>query len=122
MKYSRSLGWREASEIAKAALIECCVDNSKDPVKFKNDLKNIANTTLSSKILGHGYAGFFSDLAVDAVLRLKGNTDLQMIHVIKKLGGGLEDSFLDSGFILEKKIGVGQPKSMLPLILRTFSW
>lgn len=62
--------------------------------------------------MGHGYAGFFSDLAVDAVLRLKGNTDLQMIHIIKKLGAGLEDSFLDSGFILEKKIGVGQPKSM----------
>lgn len=103
-------GWREASEVAKEALSACCVDNSKDPVKFKNDLKNIANTTLSSKILGHGYAGFFSDLAVDAVLRLKGNTDLQMIHIIKKLGAGLEDSFLDSGFILEKKIGVGQPK------------
>jgi chaperonin GroEL (HSP60 family) len=50
-------------------------------------------------------------LAVDAVLRLKGNTDLQMIHIIKKLGAGLEDSFLDDGFILEKKIGVGQPKS-----------
>jgi len=103
-------GWREASEVAKAALLGCCVDNSKDPVKFRTDLKNIANTTLSSKILGHGYKNFFSDLAVDAVLRLKGSTNLQMIHIIKKLGSGLEDSFLDSGFILEKKIGVGQPK------------
>jgi hypothetical protein len=59
---------------------------------------------------------------VNAVLRLKGNTDLQMIHIIKKLGGGLEDSFLDSGFILEKKIGVGQPKRMLISILFLFQF
>jgi len=44
------------------------------------------------------------------VRRLKGSTDLTMIHIIKKIGGSLEDSFLDEGFILEKKIGVGQPK------------
>ena len=28
----------------------------------------------------------------------------------KKAGGSLKDSFLDEGFILDKKIGVGQPK------------
>jgi len=96
-------GWREACEVAKKTLLNSCVDNSKDPVKFKADLINIALTTLSSKILGHGYKDFFANLAVDAILRLKGNTDLHMINIIKKLGGGLEDSFLDSGFILEKK-------------------
>jgi len=47
---------------------------------------------------------------VDAVLRLKGNPSLEMIHVIKKPGGTLRESFLDEGFILDKKIGVGQPK------------
>jgi len=30
--------------------------------------------------------------------------------MIKKSGGSLKDSYLDEGFILEKKIGVGQPK------------
>jgi T-complex protein 1 subunit beta len=35
-----------------------------------------------------------------------------MIHIIKKAGGALQDSFLDDGFILEKKIGVGQPKRL----------
>jgi len=30
--------------------------------------------------------------------------------VIQKVGGSIGDSFLDEGFILEKKIGVGQPK------------
>jgi hypothetical protein len=44
------------------------------------------------------------------VLRLKGNPSLEMIHVIKKPGGTLRESFLDEGFILDKKIGVGQPK------------
>jgi len=54
----------------------------------------------------------FAKMAVDAVMRLKGSTNLEMIHVIKKAGGALQDSFLDDGFILEKKIGVGQPKRL----------
>jgi T-complex protein 1 subunit beta len=49
-------------------------------------------------------------MAVDAVLRLKGSTNLDSIQIIKKCGGSLRDSFLDEGFILDKKIGVGQPK------------
>lgn len=49
-------------------------------------------------------------MAVDAVLRLKGSTNLDMIHYIKQVGGSLSDSFLDEGFVLNKKIGVGQPK------------
>jgi T-complex protein 1 subunit beta len=75
-------------------------------------LFKIAKTTLSSKILGQSVSSIehFAKLAVEAVLRLKGGTNLEMIHIIKKIGGSLEDSFLDEGFILEKKIGVGQPK------------
>jgi T-complex protein 1 subunit beta len=80
-------------------------------------LFNIAKTTLSSKVLGHGYKDFFAHLAVDAVLRLKGSTNLDMIHIIKKIGGTLSDSFLDEGFILEKTIGVGQPKRMYILVM-----
>ena len=41
---------------------------------------------------------------------LKGSTNLESIQIIKKAGGSLKDSFLDKGFILDKKIGVGQPK------------
>ena len=41
-----------------------------DPVKFRQDLVNIARTTLSSKVLSQD-KGYFSNLAVDAVLRLK---------------------------------------------------
>ena len=35
---------------------------------------------------------------------------MDAIHLIKKTGGSLKDSYLDEGFILEKKIGVGCPK------------
>jgi T-complex protein 1 subunit beta len=47
---------------------------------------------------------------VDAVLRLKGSTDLEHIQIIKKVGGKLTDSYLDEGFILDKQIAVNSPK------------
>ncbi len=37
---------------------------------------------------------------------------MDSIHIIKKNGGSLRDSYLEEGFILEKKIGVGQPKRL----------
>lgn len=52
----------------------------------------------------------FARIAVDAILRLKGSGNLEAIHIIKKAGGTMLDSYLDEGFILQKKIGVGQPK------------
>lgn len=57
---------------------------------------NIARTTLSSKILDH-HRDHFAKLAVEAVLRLKSSGDLNAIQIIKKLGGGMVDSFLDEG-------------------------
>ena len=61
---------------------------------FRKDLINIARTTLSSKILT-AYKEKFSELAVDAVLRLKKSGNLEAIQIIKKLGGKLSDSYLD---------------------------
>jgi len=101
-------GWREATEAARAALLAIAENHTVDKDRFKKDLLDIAKTTLSSKILAHD-KDHFANLAVDAVLRLKGG-DLESIIFIKKQGGSLKDSFLDEGFILEKKIGVGQPK------------
>ena len=69
---------------------------SSDEVKFRQDLMNIAGTTLSSKLLTH-HKDHFTKLAVEAVLRLKGSGNLEAIHVIKKLGGSLADSYLDEG-------------------------
>lgn len=69
---------------------------SNDSSRFQEDLLNIARTTLSSKLLTH-HKDHFARLAVDAVIRLKGSGNLDAIHVIKKLGGGLTDSYLDEG-------------------------
>merc|ERR1719507_2337155 len=78
---------------------------------FREDLMNIARTTLSSKILAQ-HKDFFSKLAVDAVLRLKGSGNLDAIQIIKIQGGSLMDSFLDAGFLLNKKPGLHQPKRL----------
>ena len=96
-------GFRIASEAALRALVSAAQDHSADKDAFRNDLLNIARTTLSSKVLSQD-KDYFANLAVDAVLRLNGSTNLENIQIIKKLGGKLTDSYLDEGFILDKKI------------------
>ena len=46
------------------------------------------------------------------VLRLKGSDNLDYIQLLKKPGGQLGDSYLAEGFVLDKKIGIGQPKRL----------
>ncbi len=102
-------GYRIASTAALKALEKIAVDHSKNEQAFRQDLEAIARTTLSSKVLSQD-RDQFSKLAVDAVLKLGGSTDLTHIQIIKKAGGKLKDSYLDEGFILDKKFGVNQPK------------
>lgn len=104
-------GWRNATNVATEALKNAAMDNSADFDRFREDLLNIARTTLSSKILSQ-HKEHFSKLAVDAVLRLKGSGNLSAIQVIKKRGATLADSFLDDGFLLDKKPGVHQPQKI----------
>lgn len=82
--------------MARKALEGSTLDNSKNQESFREDLMNIARTTLSSKILQQ-HKDLYSKLAVDAVLRLKGSCNLDAIQIIKKLGGSLADSYLDEG-------------------------
>lgn len=120
-------GWRKATQAAREALREAAADHrwdwswktpepfmsqsrrtyvclicrplglhSNDPARFQEDLLNISRTTLSSKLLTH-HKDHFAQLAVNAVMRLKGSGNLEAIHVIKKLGGSLTDSYLDEG-------------------------
>lgn len=86
----------------KLLLLPCLRSN--DPARFQEDLLNIARTTLSSKLLTH-HKDHFSKLAVDAVMRLKGSGNLEAVHVIKKLGGSLTDSYLDQGETPEPQWG-----------------
>ncbi|CAM9976567.1 unnamed protein product, partial [Ectocarpus fasciculatus] len=102
-------GWRLATAAARRVLAASAEDNGKDDAKFREDLYNIAKPTLSSKLLTHE-KDRFADLAVNAVLRLKGSGNLDYIQIIKMPGGSLKESYLEEGFILDKKIGVGQPK------------
>ncbi|ODQ63872.1 hypothetical protein NADFUDRAFT_83964 [Nadsonia fulvescens var. elongata DSM 6958] len=102
-------GYRIASKAALESLEKAAVDNSGDPELFRRDLIAIAKTTLSSKVLSQDKE-HFAELAVNAVLRLKGSTNLEHIQIIKKVGGKLSDSYLDEGFLLPKKFGVNQPK------------
>lgn len=120
-------GYRIASQVALEALEKSAVDNgyailshphlfltktcSADKEKFKQDLTNIARTTISSKVLAQDKQ-YFAELAVDAVLRLQGSTDLDHIQIIKKVGGKLRDSYLDSGFILDKSISTNCSKRL----------
>ena len=82
-------GYREACNVARKRLEDRASNNAGDAAAFRRDLVNIAKTTLSSKILTHD-KDHFAELAVDAVLRLKGSTDLEAIHIIKKPGGTLK--------------------------------
>lgn len=104
-------GYRIALEAARAKLESISFDNGKDYEKLRADLIKIAQTTLSSKLLKHE-KNHFSELAVDAVLRLQGRPNLDYIQVLKKQGGAINESYLEPGFILEKRIGVGMPKTL----------
>ncbi|PVU98695.1 hypothetical protein BB559_001349 [Furculomyces boomerangus] len=104
-------GYRKATECARKALETIASDSSDDPIKFRTDLINIAKTTLSSKVLAVDKEKF-ANICVDAVLKLNKSTNLESIQIIKQSGGKITDSYLDDGFILNKKIGVNQPKSI----------
>ncbi|QEL62192.1 T-complex protein 1 subunit beta [Candidozyma auris] len=94
-------GYRIARDTAVEALNKVAINNAGNAEKFRADLVNIAKTTLSSKILAQD-KHHFAELAVDAILRLKGSTNLNNIQIIKR----------PVGFILEKKFGINQPKKV----------
>jgi len=104
-------GYRKAVECAREALLRNSIDHSADPEKLRAALINIAETTLSSKILS-SHKQQFAELAVNAVMRIKNSSDLASIQIVKKVGGSLSDSYLEEGFVLDKRIGVGQPKRL----------
>lgn len=104
-------GFRIARTAAVKALENVAVDNATNKDRFRADLIDIAQTTLSSKILSQDKAQF-AELAVSAVLRLKGSTNLDHIQIIKKAGGRMSDSYLEEGFLLEKRFGINQPKKI----------
>ena len=57
-----------------------------------------------------GCTKVFAQVILLNLCLLQGSGNLDAIQISKKLGAGLEDSYLDEGFLLDKKIGVNQPK------------
>ncbi|KAJ1476641.1 chaperonin Cpn60/TCP-1 family, partial [Baffinella frigidus] len=105
-------GWRIALKPACAGARSHGVSSDLERVVHPSQiLFKIAKTTLSSKIVQNEHDQF-ANMCVDAVLRLKGSGNLENIQILKKCGGSMRDSFIADGFILDKKIGVGQPKRM----------
>lgn len=102
-------GYRLARDRARETLIKIAFNNKDDKDQFRQDLVNIAMTTLSSKLLTHEKE-FFANIVVDSVLRFKEGANLESIKIIKKIGGCLKDSFLSDGLILEKTISTGSDK------------
>jgi len=103
-------GWRLALKAARDALEAAAWDIAGEDEAFKAMLFKIAKTTLSSKIV-HNEHDQFAQMCVDAILRIRSSgCHLESIQILKKCGGSMRDSFLAEGFILDKKIGVGQPK------------
>ena len=98
-------GWR----LAHRDLAPASSTHGQRQRRARSELMQIAMTTLSSKLVYHEKE-YFAALAVDAVLRLKGSGNLDHIHVLKKPGGSMRDSYLADGFIIDKRLGVGQPR------------
>lgn len=71
-------GFRRAADVARAQLEAMAVDHSADKAAFRQDLLRIAETTLSSKVL-YQDKHYFAEMAVDAVMKLKGSTHLEQI-------------------------------------------
>ena len=79
----RELSERAAVGYARTTLentTQRSIDHSSNPIAFREDLLNIAKTTLTSKLL-NVEKNHFAELAVDAVLHLKGSGNLDYIEV-----------------------------------------
>ncbi len=99
-------GYRLASEKAIEIL-----DNIAIPISVDDEamLKNIANTSMISKVIGTS-SDLMSDIAVKGIKAIvekrddKLIADLDNISIQKKEGGSIDDSKIISGLILDKEV------------------
>jgi T-complex protein 1 subunit beta len=104
-------GYRIAAKKAVETIHKHSFNNSDNFELLCADLLDIARTSLNSKVIAT-QKELFARIALKAVIKLKGSTDLNRISIIKKCGGSLRDSFLDEGYILDKTIEYDQPKKI----------
>lgn len=101
-------GYRKALAVARETLVKSAVSHE-DEKQFREDLINIASTTLSSKIV-QADKRKFAELCVDAVLRVRKMPHLDLIQLLKIQGGLLRDSYLEPGLLLNEKFGSYQAR------------
>eukprot|EP00698_Gefionella_okellyi_P009640 TRINITY_DN2470_c0_g2_i1.p1 TRINITY_DN2470_c0_g2~~TRINITY_DN2470_c0_g2_i1.p1 ORF type:complete len:564 (-),score=163.78 TRINITY_DN2470_c0_g2_i1:267-1958(-) len=86
----------------------------KDPVENRGLLVKCAATSLNSKLIG-GHKDFFANIAVDCVLALDDDLDLNMIGIKKVTGGSMTESQLVQGVAFKKTFSYAgfeqQPKT-----------
>ncbi|EDR21880.1 T-complex protein 1 subunit beta, putative [Entamoeba dispar SAW760] len=99
-------GWRIALKAAQEKLETMQFDVSSDHEAYKKRLMDIARTTLSSKILS-AEKEKFAQIAVDAIEKI-GDADIDNVVILQKIGGEMRESYLEDGFLLEKKFGTAQ--------------
>ncbi|KAL0489477.1 CCT7 [Acrasis kona] len=108
--------YRLAASLVLNKLKELEVDITKSGSKTTRDLLvNCAGTTLNSKLIGGLQGQFFAEMAVDAVLSLDEDLNIDLIGVKKVQGGAMQDSFLVDGVAFKKTFSYAgfeqQPKS-----------
>jgi thermosome len=106
-------GFRDAQERAMEILEEIAI--SVGP-RDKETLMKVATTSMASKLIS-GNKDYIADLAIDAVLQIAEETDgghevdLDMIKLEKKPGGGVTDTILIRGLLVDKEVAhEGMPK------------
>jgi len=106
-------GFRDAQERAMEILEEIAI--KVDP-KDKETLMKVATTSMASKLIS-GNKDYIADLAIDAVLQIAEESDgghevdLDMIKLEKKPGGGVTDTTLIRGLLVDKEVAhEGMPK------------
>ena len=68
----------------------------------KQGLKNVAKTSMSSKVIG-GESDFYASLALEAMLHVKtsgGKYPVKSVHIMKAHGLSMMESFLFKGYVL----------------------
>ena len=107
-------GYWKALQFAKQKLEESAITiNEKSEEEKRNLLLKCAETSLNSKLIAN-YKEFFSKMIVDAVEKLEGFKDKDLIGIKHVTGGSITDSFLVDGVAFKKSFSYAgfeqQPK------------
>ena len=107
-------GYWKALQFAKKKLEECSIKiNDKSEDEKRNLLLKCAQTSLNSKLIAN-YKEFFSEMIVEAVEKLEGFKDKDLIGIKHVTGGSITDSFLVDGVAFKKSFSYAgfeqQPK------------